>query len=73
MASNINISNMEKHFFLDFNNNTNSKKYEINSKKKYKTKIVELSFYSKNEAIICDKIRNIPYYSNNFIIIEDYY
>ena len=73
MASNINISNMEKHFFLDFNNNTNSKKYEINSKKKYKTKIVELSFYSKNEAIICDKIRKIPYYSNNFIIIEDYY
>jgi hypothetical protein len=58
---------MEKHFFLHLNN-----KDKTNSIKKYKTKIVELSFYSKNEAIICDKIRNIPYYSNNFLIIEDY-
>jgi len=67
MASNIDLSNMEKHFFSYLNNNQ-----KTDNRKKYKTRIVELSFYSKNEVIVCDKIRNIPYYSNNFLIIEDY-
>jgi len=64
MSSNIDISTIKKKFFL--NND------KITTGKKYKTKIVDLSFYSKNEAIICDKIKNIPYYSNNYLILEDY-
>jgi hypothetical protein len=67
MNSNIDISNIEKHFFVNLKHNGKN-----NNIKKYRTKIVDLSFYSKNEAIICDKIKNIPYYSNNFMIIEDY-
>ncbi len=67
MTTNIEISNITKHYSQNLHKN--DKTLENTS---YKTKIVKLSFYSKNEAVICDKIRNIPYYYNNFIIIEDY-
>jgi hypothetical protein len=67
MNTNIEISNIRKHFFQNLHKNDKTVKNTS-----YKTKILELSFYSKNEAIICDKIRNIPYYYNNFVIIEDY-
>ncbi len=67
MTSNIDVSTIKIHFFSNLNNNC-----KITTRKKYKTKIVYLSFYSKNEAFICDKIKNIPHYSNNYLILEDY-
>lgn len=67
MNTNIELSNMDNHFFPIIKNNDNN---EIN--KKYKTKIINHCFNSINEANISDIIKNIPYYSNNYLIVEDY-
>lgn len=66
MNTNIEISNINKHFSLITND------YEYIDNKQYKTKIVKLSFYSKNEANISDIIKSWSYYSNYYSIIEDY-
>ena len=69
MNTNIEITNIYTHFF----SNTNLlDKDDENFKNQYKTKLINYCFYSINEANISDKIKNIPYYSNNFAVIEDY-
>jgi hypothetical protein len=64
MNTNIEISNINKHFFIN--------KREKEETKKYNTKLINYCFFSINEANISDKIKNIPYYSNNYLIVEDY-
>jgi len=68
MNTNIEISNINKHFFC--NNFTMTSKEDDD--KKYNTKLINYCFYSINEANISDIIKNIPYYSNNYIIVENY-
>jgi len=63
METNINILNINKHFFIN-----KEQKIDIN----YRNKIVNYSHFSVNEAKICRKIKKIPYYSNFFSILEDY-
>ena len=69
MNTNIQINNIKKHFLTndEIENNEDLKKNDL-----FKTKIKIYSFYSKNEVNICDKIKLIPYYSNYYMIIEDY-
>lgn len=62
MDTNINISTINKYF------TQNKEKPMIN----YRTKIVNYSHFSINEANIADKIKQIPYYSNFFTILDDY-
>ncbi len=62
MCSNINISTINKYF---------SQNKEIKSSN-YRTKMVNHSYFSINEASICYKISKIPYYSNFFTILDDY-
>lgn len=70
MNINIEISNINKHFFLEDNNTENE---DDNKKhKKYKTKITTYSFYSINEANISDIIKNLNYYSNNYAVVDNY-
>ena len=67
MNTNIEISNINKHFFLniqDYENDDNNKKY--------KTKITNHCFYSINEANISDIIKTLKYYSNNYAVVNDY-
>jgi hypothetical protein len=63
MKTNINISNINKYFKID---------NQENSCKIYRNKIVNYSFFIINETNICHKISQIPYYSNYFSILEDY-
>ena len=65
MKTNINISNINKHFKEDKQNK---------SCKIYRNKIIALtnSFFIINEVNICHEITKIPYYSNYFSILEDY-
>jgi hypothetical protein len=67
MKTNIEINAMKKHFlfFEDV-----SKNEENNNK--YKTKIKKYNFYSKNEIIISNIVKQIPYFSNNYILLHDY-
>ena len=68
MDTNIEITNINKHIIL-----FDSKKRLKNIiNKKIHTKIVNYDFYSINEAKISEKIKQMPYYSNYFIIVEDY-
>lgn len=74
MNTNIDLSNINKHFLLkkyesgeEYENEEKYKKY-----KKYNTKLINYCFYSINEVNISEIIKNIPYYSNNYLIIEDY-
>jgi hypothetical protein len=67
MNTNIEISNMNKHFFLENEDDENENEY-----KKYKTKIINYCFYSINEANISDIIKKWNYYSNNYAVVEDY-
>jgi hypothetical protein len=69
MNTNIEITNIKKHFLMN-NDIENNEDLEMNSL--YKTKIKIYSFCSINEINICDRIKLIPYYSNYYIIIEDY-
>jgi hypothetical protein len=74
MKINIDLSGLKKHFYNENEENEESdENIEIIDKKnKYTTKIVNYCFYSLNELKICNKIKEIPYYLNNFSIIEDY-
>lgn len=63
MDTNINISTINRYFF---------QKIEDNNITEYRTKILNYSFFSVNEANICNKISKIPYYSNFFSILDDY-
>ena len=76
MTTNIEITNINKHFFSKcFKNTENNTELEYNTEKfikKCKTKLVSYGFYSINEITICEKIKKIPYYSNNFVILTDY-
>jgi len=67
MNTNIEISNINKHFFLDNENDENDDNH-----KKYKTKIINYCFYSINEANISDIIKKFDYYSNNYAVVDDY-
>jgi len=67
MNTNIEISNINNHFFLYDENDEND-----DNNKKYKTKIISYCFYSINEANISDIIKKWNYYSNNYAIVEDY-
>jgi hypothetical protein len=62
METNINISTINKYF------SQNKEKQSDNNR----TKIVNYSHFSINEANICHKISQIPYYSNFFTILDDY-
>ena len=66
--TNIEISNISNHFFIENRNN------DINdgSTKKFNTKIIYKSFSSMNEMEISNKIKKIPYYYNNYSVIENY-
>jgi hypothetical protein len=68
MNTNIDLSNIKTHFFLD------DEKYEKNhdDDKNNKTKITIYDFYSINEANISDIIKNMNYYSNNYYVVNDY-
>ena len=62
MDTNINILTINKYF------SQNKEKRTSN----IRTKIVNYSHFSINEANICHKISKIPYYSNFFTILEDH-
>ena len=62
MDTNINISTINKYF------SRNKEKQTSN----IRTKIVNYSHFSINEANICHKISKIPYYSNFFTILDDH-
>ena len=62
MDTNINISTINKYF-------SQNKEKQSNN---YRTKIVNYSHFSINEATIAHKIKQIPYYSNFFTILDDY-
>ena len=62
MDTNISISIINKYF------SHNKEKQSCN----FRTKIVNYSHFSINEATICHKISKIPYYSNFFNILDDY-
>lgn len=64
MKTNIEISNINKHFFHSSEENNDSKKY--------RTKIINHCFHSINEANISDIIKTLPYYSNYYSVVEDY-
>jgi hypothetical protein len=65
MNTNIEISQISNHFFFHL-------KKQRENKKIFENKIVVYDFFSVNEANICDKIKEIPYYSNNYNILNDY-
>lgn len=67
MNTNIEISNINKHFFLNSDNND-----EIKNNSSDTTKIIKYCFYSLNEIDISNKIKKIPYYINNYLICDDY-
>jgi hypothetical protein len=79
MDTNIEISNINKHFNINakkkLENNENDEngsdnEYEENTK--YETKIVDYNVYSINEINISNKIKTISYYSNYYSILQDY-
>jgi len=72
MTTNIQITNIDKHFLSKCFKNTENVVSATQHTTKYKTKLVNYGFYSINEITICEKIKKIPYYSNNFVILEDY-
>ena len=63
MNTNIEITNINKSLFPISRKTSN--------KKKYITKTVNKCFYSINEANICEKVKKIPYYLNNYLIVEN--
>jgi len=65
METNIDISTIHKYF-------SRNKENKINNNKHIRTKIVNYSHFSINEANISHKISQIPYYSNFFSILDDY-
>lgn len=78
---NININQINKHFLSktrkmntnSYNNNDNDIfGVDETNKKQYISKIYNYNFLSINEVKICEKIKNIPYYSNYYHILDDY-
>jgi len=67
MNTNIEIETIERHFLFKNRENAFSEKNP-----KYKTKLINQSFFSLNEVKICEKIKEIPYYLNYFMILEQY-
>jgi hypothetical protein len=63
MDTDINILNINKHFFVN-------KEQLLNPS--YRNKIVNYSIISVNEAKICHKIKKLLYYSNYFSVLDDY-
>ena len=70
MNTNIEITTLLKYFLLDDEKDMSNN--DKNFIKKYRTKIINQCFYSINEANISEIIKEIPYYSKTFLIIEDY-
>ena len=70
MPKNIEISNINTHFLL--NSVPQSQQQSITSKKKYNTNLISHCFYSINEITICSRIKTMRYYSNNYVILEEY-
>lgn len=64
METNINISTINKYFTQN--------KEKQNESSKYRTTIINYSYFAVNEANICHKIKQIIYYSNFFSILDDY-
>ena len=67
MNINIEISNINKHLFSSENNDIQSE--NVN---KYNTRLINYCFYSKNECNISNTIKTLRYYSNRFLVLEDY-
>jgi len=67
MNINIEISNINKHLFSSEINDIQSE--NVN---KYNTRLINYCFYSKNECNISNIIKKLPYYSNRFLVLEDY-
>ena len=65
METNIDISTINKYFSLN-------KEKQTDTIKQLRTKIVNYSHFSINEANISHNISKIPYYSNFFSILDDY-
>jgi len=65
METNINVLNIDKHFFSVTNKQTQNKP-------EYRTKIINHCYFSVNEVSISKKISDIPYYLNFFSILDDY-
>ena len=65
MNTNIDITNINSHFLPTF-----AEKRRECVTRKYNTNLAKYCFYSKNEADISDKIKQIQYYSNQFFVAE---
>jgi hypothetical protein len=65
MNTNIDITNINSHFLPIFD-----EKREEPTARKYNTNLAKYCFFSKNEADVSDKIKQIQYYSNNFFVAE---
>jgi len=70
MNTNIEISKIKTHVLLEINNEPYKNDSKI--KKERETKIKNKNFLSVNEVNISNIINKIPYYYNNYIIIEDF-
>jgi hypothetical protein len=70
MNANIEITTLMKYFLLD--DEKDMPNNDKNFIKKYRTKIINHCFYTINEVNISEIIKKIPYYSKNYLIIEDY-
>lgn len=67
MNINIEISNINKHLFSSEINDIQSENMN-----KYNTRLINYCFYSKNECNISNIVKKLPYYSNRFLVLEDY-
>ena len=67
MNINIEISNINKHLFSSENSDI-----QAEDANKYNTRLINYCFYSKNECNISNTIKTLRYYSNRFLVLEDY-
>lgn len=67
MNINIEISNINKHLFSSENSDI-----QAENTNKYNTRLINYCFYSKNECNISNTIKTLRYYSNRFLVLEDY-
>lgn len=72
MNVNIEVSAINTHFFSYNKKEQEISEIEIPDKKLYNTKMINYCFYSINEANISDNIKDMLYYSNNYLVVEDY-
>lgn len=66
MKTNIETTNISKHFFMD-----EPIGYEKGANK-YKNKLTKFGFHSMNEIDISKKIKQLPHYLNNYLVVEEY-